>query len=101
MADSRRPVFWKVLQVLTIALAFVAGSASYSLQMHYAATRSKISDKTTGRIIPLNNHGTIVFLTLDERHRLDTLGYRAALLLLSSALIYVFRKPFAQENTGP
>ncbi len=101
MADSKRPVFWKFLQVLTIVLAFVAGSGTYSLWMHYAATRSKISDETTGRTIPLNTHGTIVFLTLDERQRLDTLGCAAALLLLSSALIYVFRKPFAQQNTLP
>jgi hypothetical protein len=93
-ASNRRPVFWKFLQVLTVVVAFAAGSGSYSLWMHYAATRSKTSDAAIGRTIPLNTHGTVVFLTQDERHRLSTLGYAAALSLLSSALIYVFRKPF-------
>ncbi len=94
MSGVGRQVFWKCLQVATIAIAFVAGSGAYSLRMHYAGTRPNTFDVTVGRTIPLNTHGTVVFLTRDEKERLDALGFTMGLSLLSSVLIYVFRKPF-------
>ncbi len=94
MSDVRPQVFWKCLQVATIAIAFVAGSGAYSLWMHYAGSCPNTLNVTVGRTIPLNTHGTVVFLTRGEKHRLDVLRYTTGLSLLSSALIYVFRKPF-------
>jgi len=96
VSDVGRQVFWKRLQVATIAIAFAAGSAAYSLWMHYAGTRPNTLDVTVGRTIPLNTHGTVVFLTRDEKQRLDALGFTMELSLLSSVLIYVFRKPFGK-----
>jgi hypothetical protein len=89
-----RQVFWKCLQVAMIAIAFVVGSGAYSLRMHYAGTRPNTFDVTVGRTIPLNTHGTLVFRTRNEKQRLDALGFTMGFSLLSSVLIYVFRKPF-------
>jgi hypothetical protein len=91
-----RQVFWKCLQVATIATAFVAGSGAYSLRMHYAGTRPNTPDMTIGRTIPLNTHGTVIFLKTDEKQRLDALGFTMGLSVLSSVLIYVFRRPFGK-----
>ncbi len=96
LSDVGGLIFWKYLQVVTITVAFVAGSWAYSLWMNYAGTRPKTLDVTVGRTIPLNTHGTVVFLTIEEMHKLHSLEYTTGLSLFSSVLIYVFRKPFGK-----
>jgi len=54
-------------------MAFAIWLFHFCLWYQYAATRPRRSDASSGRLYPLNAHGTVVYLNKDEDERLTGL----------------------------
>jgi hypothetical protein len=63
-------MFWKRVQILLYALTLASGAISVSLWEHYSRTGSTTPQPELGRVLPLNSHGVIVYLTRVEREKL-------------------------------
>jgi len=57
----------KMWRQLSAIVALVSWTASFALWYHYAFTRSDVRQPESGRIFPLNTHGSVVYLTAHER----------------------------------
>ena len=79
--------------VLAVSLAAYVGLWTY-----YDHTRPTVAAPAQGRIHPLNTHGSIVYLTLEESDYLRDLGWLTSILLVVQGAIVVVRRA---RRTGP
>jgi hypothetical protein len=75
----------------------------FCLWYQYAATRPSRPDASSGRIYPLNTHGSIAYLNKDEDGRLTALTVSAVGLFLIAfvmhgVLVDGFRQPMPWEK---
>jgi hypothetical protein len=59
--------------------------------MHYYNTRPRVMDARTGRTIPLNTHGIVVYLTNSENRNLQILPIVGGGLFLLAILIEIVK----------
>jgi hypothetical protein len=69
----------KVLGVVLVVAGIGSGLGVFLLSQHYAHTRPRMPEPSAGRIIPMNLHGTVVFLDRSEDALLEGLGLFAAI----------------------
>ena len=82
-----------------IVLALVVSFFAYvGLWEYYDHTRPTAAEPAHGRIHPLNTHGSIVYLTLEESDYLRDLGWLTSLLLVVQGAIVVVRRA---RSAGP
>jgi hypothetical protein len=96
--SSRRTVskMWKQLSAI---VALVSWTASFVLWYHYAFTRSDVRQPESGRIYPLNTHGSIVYLTSHERFLLYGLMVVGAVcFLLTAGLHYIANRQLPRHS---
>ncbi len=73
-----------------IVIALVASFAVYvGLWTYYDHTRPTAAEPAHGRIHPLNSHGSIVYLTLEESDYLRDLGWLTCILLLVQGAVMI------------
>jgi len=89
--SSRRTVskMWKQLSAI---VALVSWAASFVLWYHYAFTRSDVRQPESGRIYPLNTHGSVVYLTSHECFLLYGLMVVGAVCFLFTLGLHYFGK---------
>jgi hypothetical protein len=93
---SRRLKLWKLTSA-TLGLCFWVSSCV--LWEHYAHTRPAVQQPDLGRVYPLNEHGTVVYLNSHEHFLLYTLmvvGY--GLILLTGAIHYFGKRRFKEKG---
>lgn len=66
----------------------------FSLRWQYMETRPKAMQTASGNIFPLHGGGLVVYLTKDEKHRLEILYYVGGCFGLSIVSIHLFKRPF-------
>jgi hypothetical protein len=77
----------RTLVVTLAALALATWFAFIYLTMHYDATLPRTPDAISGRVIPQNTHGSIVYLTRSEEFSLRCLGWGSGLLFLMAVVL--------------
>jgi hypothetical protein len=97
MGNEKRTVFWKYFESITSLLAIASIIYWYSLWIHYANTRPRIAEVGSGRVITLNTHGLVVYLTAQEKLNLDVLIYLTVGFALSAVLVDVAKGPFRRH----
>lgn len=88
MSRRARRVFGYAL----VITAFGAGLTYLVLVSHYARTLPGSTRPGSGEIIPMNVHGTVVFLTASQRSILWGLQLGAVILGALGGLFLVWRK---------
>ncbi len=74
----------------TIVIGLVVSFAAYvGLWTYYDHTRPTVAAPAQGRIHPLNTHGSIVYLTLEESDYLRDLGWLTCILLVVQGAITI------------
>ncbi len=89
--DSRSERWVKIFQRILVYSALVLEVSGSALWMHYYDTRPKVLDASQGRIIPLNTHGIVVYLTNSEHLRLQTLMITGVACFVLAILIEIVR----------
>jgi len=94
---TRIAKFWKPLEIIAGVGALIVWFTSMFLWMYYDHTRPTVADPSTGRIYPLNSHGSIVYLTQPEQFWLYSLIWVAGICFVIAVCIDVFKKPFRRR----
>jgi hypothetical protein len=55
--------------------------------LHYDSTRPRVPNVNSGRVIPQNNHGHVVYLTAEEHGRLTNIVIVAGVLLVTGVVL--------------
>ena len=80
----------KAVRLGAYALIVVGAMSSVAwlwLFYYYSATRPDHAEPENGRIIVLNNHGQVSYLTNDEDHQLTLLSFGVIFLAVGAAII--------------
>jgi hypothetical protein len=88
----------KLLRAAIVLALVVSFFAYVGLWEYYDHTRPTAAAPAQGRIHPLNTHGSIVYLTLEESDYLRDLGWLTSILLVVQGAIVVVRRA---RRTGP
>jgi hypothetical protein len=72
-------------------LLMYSGLATWFLYIYvflkYDGTRSRVPDVASGRVLEQNNHGHVVYLTVEEQGRLGNITILACVLFVTGILI--------------
>lgn|SRR5512136_2835491 len=88
----------KLLRAAIVLALVVSFFAYVGLWEYYDHTRPTAAEPAHGRIHPLNTHGSIVYLTLEESDYLRDLGWLTSILLVVQGAIVVVRRA---RSAGP
>jgi hypothetical protein len=66
--------------------------SSVFVWLYFDANRSRVARPESGRIFPLNTHGSVVYLTAGEHHFLYGLMSAAVFLFLIAVLLDFMRR---------
>jgi hypothetical protein len=88
----------KLLRAAIVLALVVSFFAYVGLWEYYDHTRPTAAEPAHGRIHPLNTHGSIVYLTLEESDYLRDLGWLTCILLVVQGAIVVVRRA---RSAGP
>ena len=100
MENTKHRGFWRSFEAITSVLAIASVVGWYVLWMHYASTRPRNMDASSGRVIRLYTHGLTVYLNPEEKNRLRVLNYMTGIFALSAAIVDVLKRPFRRPNQG-
>ncbi|MGC9999179.1 MAG: hypothetical protein ABSE21_03695 [Bryobacteraceae bacterium] len=67
----------------------------------YHANRPRQPDPVAGRVYPLNDRGTALYLTRDERDRFDETGYSVFGMFVAMCVLKVIRVNTFGRGTKP
>ncbi|MGC2830076.1 MAG: hypothetical protein WB994_10590 [Candidatus Acidiferrum sp.] len=87
---------WKWLEIVFGVASLLIGLGDFWLSNQYARTLSSVADPGTGRTLPFNMHGHIVYLTNGEHARLYGLIFSSGVLFVLAVLIDLLKKPFRE-----
>lgn len=82
----------QLLGYLLIAAALGAGAEYFMLVDHYARILPRSPQPQSGQIIPLDDHGTRVFLNDSQQHTLWALQLGAVVTGALGGLLVVYRR---------
>ena len=88
----------KRLEVLAAALAAAGLVAAFGLTMYFVRTLPRTPDPAVGRVIPMNEHGTFVYLNSAENLLHKGLFVVAAVSFGLAVLIDLFADPFGRRR---
>jgi hypothetical protein len=88
----------KLLRAAIVLALVVSFFAYVGLWEYYDHTRPTVAAPDQGRIHPLNTHGSIVYLTLEESDYLRDLGWLTCILLVVQGAMVVVRRA---RSAGP
>ncbi len=88
----------KWLELLAAALALATLAAALALTIHLVRTLPRAPEPTVGRVIPLNEHGTFVYLTAAENLLHKGLFVASAVLFGGAVLIDLLADPFRRRH---
>jgi hypothetical protein len=88
----------KLLRAAIVLALVVSFFAYVGLWEYYDHTRPTAAEPAHGRIHPLNTHGSIVYLTLEESDYLRDLGWLTCILLVVQGAMVVVRRA---RSAGP
>jgi hypothetical protein len=81
------------LKTLSGIAALCFWFSSFFVWRHFDASRSKIDQSESGRIFPLDTHGSVVYLTAREHYFLyGLIAFGAAFFVLTVFLYFLGRK---------
>ncbi len=63
--------FWRMLQVVLVALGAALLIESFEIARRWGTSLPRESNPQAERIVPLNNHGTVRYMTRAEERLLD------------------------------
>ena len=82
----------RVLKVLSGIAGLCFWFSGFFTWIHFAGSRSKIAEPESGRVIPLNDHGSVVYLTTDENYLLNGLMIAGVVFILFSGILYLLER---------
>ncbi len=82
----------KMLGTVLVILGFTLMFVDFYFEYYYADTRPRVAQPAAGRVIPLNNHGTVVFLTKSENDTLWALQISAMAVGGCGGLLVLYAK---------
>ena len=88
----------RALRAAIVIVLVVSFAAYVGLWTYYDHTRPTVAAPAHGRIHPLNTHGSIVYLTLEESDYLRDLGWLTSILLVVQGAIVIVRRA---RSAGP
>ena len=97
---KRGQTLWKVLEIAAGVVALALWLTSVFLWMHYASTRPHSLDAGSGRIYPLNTHGSVVYLTCRENLFIAALTVGGIIVFAAGVCIDVFKNPIRRRLRG-
>jgi hypothetical protein len=74
------------------ALGILSGFLSLYLEMQYGASRPRSPQPNAGRVIAMNDHGTLVFLTGSENGLLWALRIGGITLVASGGILEIWAR---------
>jgi hypothetical protein len=92
---------WRILEVTLIAAAAALLLAGNELSARWGRVLPREEDPNSGRIYPLNSHGTISYMTKGEKRLLDAMGIAGGLTVVAGALIEGWIDPFNRRRRRP
>jgi hypothetical protein len=82
----------RVLKFISGILALCFWFSSFIVWKYFDAHATRLAEPETGRIYPLNTHGSVVYLTLAERGVLYGLMIAGVVFFLVCAVAYFVEK---------
>jgi hypothetical protein len=91
MLDSMGLIM-RTLKVLSGISALCFWFSGFFTWLHFDASRSKIAEPESGRVIPLNTHGSVVYLTTGENYLLDGLMIAGVVFFLFTVVLHLLER---------
>jgi hypothetical protein len=82
----------RALKVLSGIAALCFWFSGFFTWIHFGANRSKVAEPENGRVIPLNNHGSVVYLTASENYLLDGLMIAGVVFFLLTVILHLLER---------
>jgi hypothetical protein len=98
MPHANQLIFWKRLQTVLLLIVVSTSILWFSLFWSYVQTRPSTPQPRSGNLIPLHSHGVTVYITSEERFKLQLAFYPASILGLTMFLIHFWKEPYKRDR---
>jgi hypothetical protein len=78
----------KILITILVIVSFLCLGQNITLQYHYMRNMPKTPHPELNRIHPLDVHGTVVYLTKEEKSKLEWLHYTMVISIMIVLVIF-------------